>query len=223
MSTSIYLFKTHQINISNLALAQALENANDQCLDRCYYSSDGKFLKVIIGDFVKSYSSTNFRTIDWSTIISSLDSYVQRAQQQEKFLIFGTSRDDQIDFLKQHYNRTIITIGINYTDTVYQKLLHNLAEHHIYKLKHNQTPVTDHDKEILSSLNIKDAVLHYVNSFNQLALIPTSNNIDCDYNISIEDFFDKSKMSTHYNNLSIPFTDTSQKFYDSWLANQSTT
>jgi hypothetical protein len=166
--------------------------------------------------------SNNFRTIDWSTIISSLDSYVQRAQQQVKFLIFGTSRDDQIDFLKQHYNSTIITIGINYTDTIYQKLLHNLAEHHVYKLKHNQTPVTDHDKEILNSLNISDAILHYVNSFDQLALIPTSSNIDCDYNISIEDFFDKSKMSKHYNNLSIPFTNTSQEFYDSWLVNQST-
>jgi hypothetical protein len=221
MSTSIYLYKTHQINISNLALAQALENADTKCFDRCHYIFDDKFLKVVTGDFVNSYPSIDFRTIDWSTTINSLERYQQRAQQQEKFLIFGSSRDDQINFLKQHFSNTIITIGIDYDDTIYQKLLYNLAEHHLYKLKHNQILVTDHDKEILNSLSDVEAVQHYVDGFDQLALIPQSSNTIADYHISIGDFIDKNKMSTHYNNLNIPFTNKSHEFYNEWSTRQS--
>lgn len=221
MSTSIYLFKTHQINVSNLALAQALENADTKCFDRCHYIFDDKFLKVVTGDFVNSYPSIDFRTINWSTTINSLELYQQRAQQQGKFLIFGTSRDDQLNFLKQHFNDTITTIGINYDDTIYQKLLNNLAEHHLYKLKHNQILVTDHDKQILNSLSDLEAIRHYVNAFDMLALIPESSNTTADYHISIDDFTDKNKMSTHYDNLNIPFTNKSQDFYNEWLVRQS--
>jgi len=111
MSTSIYLFRTHQINISNLALAQALENADDRCFDRCYFTlEDNKFFRVTTGKFVNSYPSADFRIIDWSTMIDSLDLYVTRAKEQKKFLIFGTAREDQINFLKQHFGSDINTI-----------------------------------------------------------------------------------------------------------------
>jgi hypothetical protein len=224
MSTSIYLFKTHQINISNLALAQALENAGDLCLDRCYFTlEDNKFFKVVTGKFVNSHLlNSDFRYIDWETNIDSLNLYIQQAKQQKKFLIFGTALDDQINFLKKYFGDSITTIGVDYTESIYQKLLYNLAEYHLYKLKHNLTVITDHDRKILSSLSVADAVSHYANSFDQLALIPHSNSTVSDYNILINDFADKNKMSAHYNDLSIPFTDNSQVFYDTWSANQST-
>lgn len=224
MSTLIYLFKTHQINISNLAQAQALENADTQCLDRCYYHLEGnKFFKITLGNFVTSHLTTpsdDFRTINWTTLLTNLDLYVDQAQQQGKFLISGTVRDDQISFLKQHYGSDILTIDVGYTDAVYQNLLFNLAELHLYRLTNNQLPITDIDQEILKTLSSDQAIYYYVNAFDQQQIIPKSSKSDCDYRIMIDDFTNKSAMSGHFTDIGLPFTAGSESFYDHWLANQ---
>lgn len=224
MSTLIYLFKTHQINISNLAQAQALENADIQCLDRChYYLEDNKFFKISLGNFVTSYlksPSDDFRNIDWSGLLPNLDLYVDRARHQGKFLISGTARDDQISVLKQHYGPDIVTIDIGYTDAVYQNLLFNLAELHVYRLTHNQSPKTDVDKEIFDHLSPQQAIFHYISEFDHQQLIPQSSASDCDYQILIDDFTNKSAMAAHFSYIGLPFTASSESFYDYWLANQ---
>jgi post-segregation antitoxin (ccd killing protein) len=225
MSTLLYLFKTHQINISNLAQAQALENADTASLDRCYYYfEENKFFKINLGALVTTHLKTpasDFRTIDWAETISSLNSYYERAQQQEKILIIGTARNDQISFLKQYYGSDILTIDVGYTESIYQNLLLNLAELHIHRL--TQSPITQSniDREILESKSTTQAINYYINAFDSQQLIPrSSDSVDTDYRILIDDYTNKLAMANHYRNIELPFTANSESFYDFWLANQ---
>ena len=226
MSTKIYLFKTHPINITNLALAQLIENAFGSSYETCSYSlSDNKFFKLTVGNFAQKQTNNptaDFRHIDWSIPVnlSNLNQSVELAVAQNKFLIFGNNSNDQIDFLKTYYTNDIVTIGINYNENMYLTLLDNMAKYHIYLLTNNSN-ISQLDQELLKTKSSAELIDYYTNAFNQQNLIPRISVIDCDYTILIDDFFNKSVMAKHYINLGVPFTVASEQYYDIWLAGQS--
>jgi hypothetical protein len=133
----IYLFKTHRINVSNLAQALTFVILGDNCLGPCsWYLDDSKFLKIRTGDFVNIYATpgSDFRMIDWTDKFSSLDAYHARAVSQHKVLVHGTGLDHQLKILKRHYGSNIMTIGINYQKQLYDSVLRNVAEMHVHRL-----------------------------------------------------------------------------------------
>ena len=226
MSIKIYLFKTHPINISNLALAQFIENAISKSYGTCQYAlKENKFFEQTSGDVANSQFTdpiVGFRTIDW-TIPDNLNSLLQMGKlAQDKFLVIGSSLDNQLAFLKTYFNTTILTIGINYNKSSYQLLLKNMAEYHVYLLKNKLIAASELDQELLTTNSIDQLVNYYTTAFDQKNLIPQNSLYLGDYNIDIEDFFNKSKMIDHFNNLNMPFTNDSLKYYDTWLSSQST-
>jgi hypothetical protein len=226
MSTKIYLFKTHPINITNLALAQLIENAVGLSYETCSYSlRDNKFFKLIVGKFAQKQTdnpANDFRHIDWSIPVnlSNLNQSVELAATQNKFLIFGNNSNNQIDFLKTYYTNDIVTIGINYNENMYLTLLDNMVKYHIYLLNNNSN-ISQLDRELLNTKSSAELIDYYTNTFNQQNLIPRISVIDCDYTILVDDFFNKSVMAKHYINLGVPFTIASEQYYDTWLAGQS--
>lgn len=226
MSTKIYLFKTHPINITNLALAQLIENAVGSSYETCSYALiDNKFFKLIVGKFAQKQTdnpSVNFRHIDWSIPVnlSNLNQSVELATAQNKFLIFGSNSTNQIDFLKKYYTNDIVTIGINYNENMYLTLLDNMVKYHIYLLNNN-SHISQLDRELFNTKSSAELIDYYTNAFNQQNLIPRTSVIDCDYTILVDDFLNKSVMAKHYNNLGVPFTIASEQYYDTWLAGQS--
>jgi len=221
----IYLLKTHQINVSNLVQALLFKNAINFSLDPCSYTLiNNRFFQPILGKFVKRYSasSEDFRMIDWTNKISALSEDIALIKSQNKIIISGANQDNQINLLKKHFGSDIISVGINYTNNIYQNLLNNLVETHIYKLNNGLLPMTDRDQSIMTSMSAIDSFNYYINAFNDIKLIPNSHVNQYDYNIYIDDFTDKIVMSTHFRNLNLPFTPESSAFYDFWLSNQTT-
>jgi hypothetical protein len=225
MSTKIYLFKTHPVNISNLALAQFIENSIGKSYGACRYTlKENKFFEQIAGAVAKSQTKdpiTGFRTINWNdpTNLNTLIQMVDLAQ--DKFLIIGSSLNEQITFLKTQFKPNIVTISVNYKESYYQQLLKNMAEYHVYLLKNNPITASTVDQELLLAHSTNQLINYYMLAFDQNNLIPKSNQYFGDYNIDIEDFFNKSKMTDHFSNLNMPFTIDSVNYYDTWLLGQS--
>jgi hypothetical protein len=211
MSTKIILFKTHKINLTNLAISQIRENSPDSFYDSCHYNLvQNKFFVLQLNNFAKHIGDV--RNMDWSTNTEYLD----KCLASEKQLLFGSHDDSQINFLKQYYKSDILTIGINYDIDMYQLLLTNVAEYHIYLLATGQITLSEHDEILLETMDSQNLVKYFANEFDSINLIPKSSFINCDYNILVNDFFDKSKMTDHFNNIGFPFTEESQQYYDQW-------
>lgn len=220
MSKKIYFLKTHKINITNLVVAQLIKNAGLQCYGPCQYDLDGKFIRTTLGDFAKSqYLITNqeVRYIDWSSNISVLENFSALADNENKFLIFGSHRDDQIDQLKQYYQSDIVTISINYAENMYPFLIKNMAEYHVHLLEHNQIEPLPNDIELLKLNSNNDLVDHYFSEFLNMQLIPISSSNSADHVILVDDLLDKSLMRKHFTAVGLPFTEQSEIFYDQWL------
>jgi hypothetical protein len=202
---SIFLFKTHPINVTNLAQTLFLENAVDTSHEACQYIIEkNKFIThKKFGSFARSIylNNKNWRELDWANALDILESQLDIATKQNKVIIFGSNRDDQIDFLKRHFNHDITTVGINYNQDMYPLLLKNVAEHHVWL---NSTV---------------DSTEHYIQEFDKMNLVPRSSIINCDYNILVNDFFNFDLMSKHYENLGFPFTLISQEMYNTWRSN----
>jgi hypothetical protein len=202
---SIFLFKTHTINITNLAQTLFFKNIANVSYHACEYAiQENKFIThEKFGNLCKSINPNpkDWRLLDWTNVIDKLEFQFDIASKQNKNIIFGSHRDDQIAFLKKHFGQHIITIGINYYQDMYPLLLKNVAEHHVWLNSSTET------------------VDYFTQEFDKINLVPRYSITDCDYNILINDFFDFDLMSTHYKNLGFPFTAVSQEMYDSWRSN----
>lgn len=211
MSTKIILFKTYPVNVTNLVIAQLIENAVDSFYSPCrYILTDNKFFTANPGEFANNFS--NIRNANW---LDSL-SYINSCLAYEKTLIFGNHNNSQISYLKSIYKSDILTIGINYNEDLYPALLTNFAEYHVHLLNTGSIVPNDADKMVLTTLTEKQLVSHYIQLFDSNGSIPRSSNFDCDYNITLNDFVDKSKMEYHFCNLGFPFTEESLNYYNHW-------
>ena len=221
MSIKIYLLKTHKINLTNIVAAQLIENAGDSCYGPCLYSLDGKFINTVPGEFAKfqiQSTGKDGRYIHWASYMDSLNTSVDQAANENKFLIFGSHDAEQLSFLKSYYDKDIMTIAVNYYDSNYELLMQNLVEYHLHLLKTQVLAPSAHDNELLSTLSNYQLLSHYKSEFDTHSLIPHTSVTAADYTINVDDLFSPNHMSIHFNNIGLPFTDTSRVFYDSWLS-----
>jgi len=220
MSPTIYLIKTHKINLSNLFLLLLLENLKDFSFNACEYTLQNKFIVLEkLGNFAQSVipdPKNNLRFANWKDYLDLLNQQVSIAQAQNKKIIFGSHHDDQIDFLKNHYKDEITTIGINYTDNLYFKLLQNVAEFHLFQLKNQQIAINNYDRHLLNTKSDLELVEYYSIEFDKLNLIPITYQSQFDYNISIDDFYNFDSIKKHFGNLNISTVDNSYYLWKKW-------
>ena len=199
-----------------MAISQIVENSTESFFDSCRYDLvHNKFFVLQLNNFAKNIGDV--RNLEWSNNTMYLDKCLESG----KKLIFGSHHDSQIDFLKRHYKSDIMTIGINYGEDMYPLLLKNVAEYHIYLLGNGSIQPNENDEILMETLNHHDLVNYYSTEFNSINLVPHSSFVNCDYNIIVNDFLDKSKMADHFRNIGFPFTEESQKYYDQWFSSNS--
>ena len=219
MSIKIYLFKTNPVNISNLAVSLFVTSTAGHVVDCCDYFLSDKFIGSTPGKFYdkcKSYSNNGFRNIDWKNLTNLLKSETASFT-TDQFLVFGNHQTDQIKLLKQVFDDEIYTIGITYSKEQYPSLIKNMVEYHVHLLTNKLIVANDIDLIMLTKSSAEQ-IDYYSAEFDKMQLIEPSSTSQCDYNISIEDFYHKDRMLAHYNNLGWPLTTEAEQFYDNWLA-----
>jgi hypothetical protein len=218
---AIYLLKLYKLNICNLHLALLSQSLADCVFGPCSYAVDGQgFISVSVGDFVNSQCQnpvTEFRVKDWQASLDQLTASVELAASNNQILLFGSYRSDQTEFLKNYFASEILTIGINYPTDLYESLLRHKSRHHIHLLKTSGLMATDLDKALLSELSEDQLTQYYAHAFDQQNLVARSASGDCDYNIPLVDFFNKSALVQHFTALGTPFTQFSDNFYHQWV------
>ena len=225
MSVNLYVVKLKPINIFNLPLAllnAALANrVYDSC--SCSIDSNGEII-IDIGKFAYTHSvdpANKFRTINWAEQITDLETSVASAISQGKVLVFGTYRQDQIDYLKDRFGDTIVTVGVKYNENMYPLILTEFAKKHIRLLGLGQVPVTEYDNNIMSG-SFDDRLSHYYQAFDQQQLIPRTELDKCDLVIPLDDFYSIDAMQQHIKKLGILFNTKTIDLYNQWLVKGNT-
>ena len=192
----VYLVKSFPVNITNILHAIMTSNAGNKLVGSCTYRLDEKFLEANYSDLVDIFG-VNIRAIEWRENIDRLRDFISDLHTDD-VMIFGSYSDDQMRFLKGLMQDDIVTIGLNYTNEHYEYLLNNMVEYHIHK--------NGGDKKKLMM------------EFDQQGLCPDRSDSEFDYTINFEDLFIKTRMIDHCDNIRLPFTDDTLKFYDKWLS-----
>ena len=220
MSVNLYVVKLKPINIFNLPLAllnaALAERVYDSC--SCSIDSDGDII-IDIGKFAHAHSNdptSKFRTIDWSEQIADLEISVADAVSQGKVLVFGTYRQDQIDYLKDHFSNAIVTVGVEYNENMYPLVLTEFAKKHIRLLELGQVAVTEYDSNIMDS-SFDNRLSYYYQAFDQQQLVSRTSLDKCDLVISLNDFYSIDAMQQHIKKLGILFNTATIDLYNQWL------
>ena len=226
MSVNLYVVKLKPINIFNLPLALLNAALADRVYDSCSCSidSDGGII-IDIGKFAHTHSSdpaNKFRTINWAEQITDLEISVASAISQGKVLVFGTYRQDQIDYLKDHFGDTIVTVGVEYNENMYTLVLTEFAKKHIRLLGLGQVPITEYDSNIMSG-SFDDRLSYYYRAFDQQQLVPRIELDKCDLIIPLDDFYSINAMQQHIKKLGILFNTATIDLYSQWLSKGKTT
>ena len=220
MNFQLYLIKTHRINLTNLFIGMLNLNEKNRAYETCYYELvDDKFFKQCPGGMAKGLVRdpfADFRNFPWSNNIEKLNTLLSISSLQNKILTFGNHKAEELIAIKNHCNDKAITIGINYTEDIYPLLLTNVAEYHIWLLKHNRINKNEQDQYNLDHLTYKEQVDYYTHAFNEINLIPRSNIEYLDYNINVEDFFSESKLYNHFANIGINLNNETKQYYRTW-------
>lgn len=220
MSVNLYVVKLKPINIFNLPLALLNAALADRVYDPCSCSIDSSGEIIIdIGKFAHAHSNdpaNKFRTIDWSEQIADLETSVTDAVSQGKVLVFGTYRQDQIDYLKDYFGDTIVTVGVEYNENMYPMILTEFAKKHIRLLELGQVASTEYDSNIMDS-SFDDRLSHYYRAFDQQQLVPRTALDLCDLVIPLNDFYSIEAMQQHIKKLGILFNTATIDLYNQWL------
>lgn len=220
MKYQIYLIKTHRINLTNLFMSTMIVSEGNRVYETCRYDLiNGKFFELDVGNMVKNFSDdpvNYFRYLDWSDLIPKLETVISVAQQQNQFLIFGNHDSAQIHKLKNYFGDRIFTIGINYQESLYQRLLRDIAENHIHLIEHDKLAGGESHHSLSQIWTREQMVNHYMQCFDQISLIPKSSHIDCEYNIDVADFFDETLFKAHFDNIGLPLSPTAIQYYNTW-------
>lgn len=217
----IYVLKTHQANISNLFLAVFLEAAGPLAYGPCHYpvTADG-FFDLVVGDFgqqITNDAAKKFRHIHWADKIDQLQ---QIHSQTNQHIIFGSHHSAEIDYLKNQFGNNVTTVAVNYDTESYLWLLNDMAKNHVRLLKTQSIVPTDHDTELLNSLDTNELVAHYQTAFDQLQLIPNTVFDNFDYSVDIGDFVHKDRIANHVIALGVEFGLAASEYYDQWLSHR---
>lgn len=219
MSVNLYVVKLKPINMFNLPLALLNEALGNRVYDSCKCSIDDVGQIVIdIGKFAHSHSddpANKFRTIDWSTSIDNLETSIADAVSQGKVLLFGTYRQDQIDYLKNHFGDTIVTVGVEYNEDMYPTVLTEFAKKHIALLKTGHITMTEYDSIVMDK-SPDDILSYYYHAFDQQQLVSRTELADCDLMIPLDDFYNIDAMQQHIEQLGILFNTAAVDFYNQW-------
>jgi hypothetical protein len=220
MSVNLYVVKLKPINIFNLPLALLNAALAERVYDSCSCSIDSNGDIIIdIGKFAHAHSSdptSKFRTIDWSEQIANLENSIANAVLQGKVLVFGTYRQDQIDYLKDHFGDAIVTVGVEYNENMYPLVLTEFAKKHIRLFELGQVAVTEYDSNIMDSA-FDDRLSHYYHAFDQQQLVPRTALDKCDLVIPLNDFYSIDAMQQHIKKLGILFNTATIDLYNQWL------
>lgn len=221
MSVNLYVVKLKPINIFNLPLALLHEALGDQVYESCKCSVDDQGnIQIDIGKFALAQSTdpiNKFRTIDWNKSLTKLTTSVDLARAQNKVVVFGTYRQDQIDFLKQHFGNSIVTIGVEYHENMYAGLLTMFAKKHVELLITGQVAMTEVDSAVLNNNSNEDVIAYYSNAFDNQNLIPRAELDSCDLVIPLDDYYNIVNMQQHIQRLGILLSAPAVKFYNQWL------
>lgn len=220
MLNRLYVVKLQPINIFNLPLALMLKTIGSEGYNTsdCLVSDTGE-IKFTSGEFARSYTAEpdkEFRTIDWSVVADQLVTQVNDAELQNKSIVFGTYRQDQINYLKLKFKGTITTIGTSYSDKLYNYLLKLMAKKHVDLIRTGQVELNKTDDLNLNTLTTDELIEYYTGSSNIQQLIPQTNCDHCDYIIPLEDFNNERLVIQHFSNFKITLTNDALNFYRKW-------
>jgi hypothetical protein len=223
MSTNLYIVRTHKIGITNILTALITETLGTSVYQPCTFTLNDRYINIVEGAFTTNFPVTQIRHTVWSDqtpaeYFNYLDLCLQQATENQQVVTIGCHDSSSVLYLKDRYNSNAATAGIYYTADQYSFLLNSNAEYHVYMLKNQKLPTTEHDQELLQTLNESELVTHYTHEFKQLNLIPESVDPVCDYNINLTDLFNREYVINYFNEFSIPLSSSALKLYDAWLS-----
>jgi hypothetical protein len=222
MSTNIYLFKTHRINLLEIAGVQMIKNAPEKFFPICQYELDGKFLSIkqngrMVDDLIsRNCAITDFRKVTWSQYKEYLDQCISTAIKNNQNILFGTQRQDQFDYLSNQYPDIIKTLAVTYKSDSYDFLLKNVAEYHIYLLVNGKLKMNQQDQTMFKFLAEQEIAEFYKNSFDKLGIIPRESPSTADHTIDVLELFNPDYFSRWLKSLGFGFTDQGLEFYKKW-------
>ena len=230
--TTLYLFKTHKANVTNLVQSLTMYSARDKqllSLDNCFTSLNSEnFFINATGNLPRQCTlgqdpTTAFRIFSWAAndhSLEHLNQSIAKAKTENKIYIIGSHSDEEIFFLKDHFKDSITTIGIHYNQSNLLFLLQDVARYHVYLLTNNQLTPTDSDAELLQKLSVDQLVDEYYNRFRESNYLPVQCDINCDHNIHVDDFFNPTAVENFMKKINLPLTSVAQIIYNNWLLNQ---
>lgn len=217
MSTTLFVFKTHQINVTNLVQYHIVNHCPEKFYKNCSYYADRKFLcstpQTGVKEILSATNNTSVRNLNWAPYINLLASFVEEAEHQSQYVVLGNHNIDQLTALKKYFGSAMTLVCINYGKNLYHYLLNNMAQYHVYLLSHGLLVPTDVDREILAHNSAP--VEHYQREFERLKMIPESSIDSGDYTISVDEFFDEARMEQHFAALGFP--NQGPGLYHQWL------
>lgn len=217
--SSIVVVKLQPINLFDLPLALVLESVTGYKSSKCSIAPNGK-IEFTVGEFAKEHTDDpyeKFRNLNWDLSIDKLNDQIISAKQQNEVIVFGSYRQDQIDYLKLKFEGNILTIGSKYTSDMYEILLTLSAKKHIELLVTGKVQPNDTDKTNLKTLTETELIQYYKNTIDTQQLVLRENTDICDYVIPLRDFFNEELIIQHFNNLGISLSISAIDLYKKWI------
>lgn len=215
----LFLIRAYQINVLNLVPALAFRiGGNNVHIPTTWNTQRGFFYMPSEDQTCDTVTSmvdldkvelpnlelrNAFRYIPWSKNKSVLTELTSK----DKFQILSTSVDSEVAFVKDFLKDDVVTVGVHYDKDDHDELVRNIARSHIYSM-------------VMGWITPEDTICdeeEYIKRFPHL--VKESTQASYDYDINFKDFTNKPLMMEHFKNIGLPFTEESEQFYDSWLAN----
>lgn len=200
-----------------------IKNAPHNFFPICDYELTDKFLtisqpgKMVQDTLPTGNDYTFFRKINWANNAEYLEQCIEQAERQSQCLMFGTHRDDQIQYITSRFPNKVITLSVNYTKQYYDILINNVVEYHIHLLINKKIPASELDIKNLQELTTEQLFLYYKTSFIDSKIIPEESQTTADYTIDAGQLFEEQTFSNWLTNLGFGFTDQGLNFYRRWL------
>lgn len=214
--------RTHKIGITNILTALVTKVLDDQVYYPCIYSLNGKHVVNQEGEFTTKFPISRIREAIWNlpnsvNYLEYLNNSLTEAYKLNKVITLGCHDNESVNFLSKKYDPEVLTTCIFYKENEYDQILKHLAEFHMFKLNNGIIP-TYNDRKLIKELSYHELIEYYINAFDKQNLIPKYTEPVCQYNIQFSDMFNRDYVIKFFNSMNMSLTDSSLKFYESWLA-----